>query len=157
MSESKNVSDANVEVIEAEPVETDAVRYTAEDYQDVPGGLFKKGNPGRPKGSVVRRKLSEHFVSDVQKLWKAHGYKILLAAAKKNPLGIAMLVARVANPDDLEEPEINGRTLDEETRVRLATALNDVLNEGAAKPDVIEAKPRRSRKAAKLLGVSSQN
>ena len=54
----------------------------------------QSGNPaGRPKGS--RNKLSETFLEDLHTQWLIHGNQAIEDAAKNNPVGYLMVMAKV--------------------------------------------------------------
>jgi hypothetical protein len=68
---------------------------TAQTHRNA-NGQFVRGHPGgkgRPRGS--RNKLSEQFLTDLQRIWKKRGLKCLQRLADGDPACLARVVASV--------------------------------------------------------------
>lgn len=104
------------------------------------GGIaFKKGNPGRPKGS--KNKLGEAFVAALQDDFKEHGVQAISKVREERPDQYLRVIASILpkdlnvnhNPyDEVSDDELveRIRQLDASIRPFLTNAGTDGLEEG---------------------------
>ena len=80
---------------------------------------FKRGNPGRPKGS--RNKLSEDFFKALHNDFQAHGKATIEAARESDPVAYVRMIASLL-PKDVR---INERPLVEWTDAEIMAKLDE--------------------------------
>jgi hypothetical protein len=90
-------------------------------------GYFKQGaspNPnGRPKGS--RNKLSQKFLSDVEKHWKKHGRGLLDNILQTNPTMYLKIIAGLISKD--VDDNSQDRTTVEDGKQRFLRELQQLV------------------------------
>ena len=106
-----------------------------EEEKKIIGVPFKKGNPGRPKGT--RNKLGKRFLKDVLAQWEKQGASCLERMAIKSPNAFVRVVASVLPKEINVDGDINHHHFEEPVSNTLEWLAAEIKSNTATKKSLL--------------------